>query len=444
MNRTELLKTAARLPLLAAGLFCLAFGVALSTKSGLGVSPSASLTYLMSEIFPAVSMGTFTTLLNVVYCLIQIAVLRRAWRPVRLLQMAVVFLFGYFTDFTLSLVAPLQVENYFLRLGLCVLSCAIMGFGVFLEVRANVIVMASEGAISAIAGALRRDFGQVKIVNDCVCVVLSVVISLLVFGSVRSVREGTVIAALLVGMFTQLYNRHIHILAPKPATAPAPEDAWAKDYPLVVTIEREFGSGGSEIGRALAEKLGVPFYDYELIQKVAEETGLPFQRVERREERIRGLLYALYNQANAYSPDLSAQDAIFEAQRKVIGDLSRQSCVIVGRLGGYILKTRPNTLHLFISAKEEFRADRIAERYGLTPEKALETVRREDELRHSYAQHFTGQPWGLARHYRLCLDTSAYGVPESLRIIQEALKDFRAMYIGGGAPADEASLPSQS
>ena len=126
MEKRPVRETALRILMLGAGLFCLAFGVALSTKSGLGVSPSASLTYLMSTIFPAVSMGTFTTLLNVAYCLIQIAVLRRNWRPVRLLQLAVVFVFGYFTDVTLALVAPLELENYFLRLGLCILSCAVM------------------------------------------------------------------------------------------------------------------------------------------------------------------------------------------------------------------------------------------------------------------------------------------------------------------------------
>ncbi|MBR1660383.1 MAG: cytidylate kinase family protein [Oscillospiraceae bacterium] len=432
MSKEKLRAAALRLPLLIAGLFFLAFGVALSTKSGLGVSPSASLTYLLSQIFPAVSMGTFTTLLNVLYTLIQIAVLGKKWRPWRLLQLAVVFVFGYFTDFTLALVAPLSVEKYILRLALCVLSCAIMGFGVFLEVKANVIVMASEGAISAIAAAVKRDFGQIKIINDCICVLLSVVISLLVLGKVSSVREGTIIAAVLVGLCTQFFNRHIHIFDPQKAAPEAEQETdWAKDYPLVITIEREFGSGGTEIGKALAEKLGIKFYDYDLIQKVAEETGLPFERVERKEERIRGLFYTLYNQANAYSNDLSSQDAIFEAQRKIIEELSKDSCVIMGRLGAYILKTRPNTLHMFISAKEEFRAARIARQYRLSPEQALETVRREDELRHSYAQHFTGQPWGQAQHYRLCLDSSAYGIEQSLRIIREALKDFRAMYIGG-------------
>lgn len=421
-----------RLITLVAGLFILAFGIALSTKSGLGVSPSSSLAYLLSEIFP-LSMGTFTTLMNVCYLLIQLVLLRKAFKPTRLLQLVVVFLFGYFTDFTLALVAPISVTNYFARLALCVVSCAIMGLGVFLEVKAGIISMASEGALSVIAGKANKDFGQIKIINDCICVVASVAISLLAFRELRAVREGTITAAVLVGLFTQLCGRLIRLpwlAAAKAPEAAEPEADWAKDYPLVVTIEREFGSGGHEIGAALAKALGVKFYDEELIQKVAEETGLPFERVQKGEERINALAYALYNQTHAYTNEMSAQDAIFEGQKKVLHSISgKESCVIVGRLGSYILKDRPNSMHIFLSAKEEFRAGRIAAEYKVSREQALDMVKKVDNLRHNYCRHFTGTPWGLARHYRLCIDTSAYGIAESLRIIQDSLKDFHSMYL---------------
>ena len=421
-----------RVVCLVLGLFILAFGIALSTKCGLGVSPSSGLAYLLSEIFP-LSMGAFTTLMNVCYLLIQLLILRKKFHPSRLLQLLVVFLFGYFTDFTLMLVAPIEVENYFLQLLLCVGACAVMGLGLFLEVRARVISMASEGALSVIAAARGRDFGQIKIINDCVCVIATVVISWFAFHEIHAVREGTIIAAVLVGLFTQFYGRHIHIKWLEPAalrTETEPETDWAKDYPLVVTIEREFGSGGRAIGMALAEKLGIKFYDEELISKTAEETGLPFERVQKGEESIRRLAYALYNQTHAYTTEMSAQDAIFEAQKKVIRSLAdRESCVIMGRLGAYILKERPNSMHIFISAKEEFRASRIAKEYEVGRERAMEMVRNVDALRHNYCRHFTGSPWGMARHYRLCVDTSAYGIDESLRIIRESLKDFRAMYI---------------
>ena len=122
---------AIRAVMLVAGLFCIAFGVALSTKSGLGVSPSAGLPYLFSRILP-VSMGTLTTLVNILFVVAQIALLRRDYRPVQLLQLLVVFVFGSFTDLTLSLVEPLALDGYATRLILCVASCAVMAFGVFL------------------------------------------------------------------------------------------------------------------------------------------------------------------------------------------------------------------------------------------------------------------------------------------------------------------------
>ena len=422
-----------RLPFLVLGLFILAFGIALSTKSGLGVSPSSSLAYLLSELFP-LSMGMFTTLMNVVYILIQLLILGKRFHPSRLLQLLVVFLFGYFTDFTLMLVAPIQVDHYPGKLLLCIASCIIMGFGVFLEVKSNVISMASEGALSVIAAKTGKDFGQIKIVNDCICVVASVILSLIFFHEIHAVREGTVIAAVLVGMVTQFCNRHFHIRIlerdNKHFDETVPGTDWSKEYPLVITIEREFGSGGREIGSMLSKILEVPCYDEELIQKTAEETGLPFERVQKSEERINSLAYALYNQTNAYTNEMSAQDSIFEAQKKIISSFAdRESCVIIGRHGAFILKNRPNTLHIFISAKEEFRAARIAGEYHLEQSTAMELVRKVDALRHNYCRHFTGSPWGLARHYRLCLDTSAYGIDESVRIIREALKDFQPMYL---------------
>lgn len=427
-TRTDLIP---RVLTLVAGLFILAFGIALSTKSGLGVSPSSSLAYLLSEFLP-LSMGNFTMLMNLIYMLIQLVLLRRGFKPVRLLQLAVVFLFGYFTDFTLALVAPIQIENYLLQLLLCLVSCVIMGLGIYLEVKPNVISMASEGAFSVIAAKTGREFGRIKIINDCICVVASVAISLLVFGEVRAVREGTVIAAILVGLCTQFWARLLPLpwlaAARAEKSAESPEETAAREHPLVVTIEREFGSGGHEIGKALAEQLGIRFYDYELIQKVAEETGLPYERVKHGEEQINALAYALYHQTYAYTNEMSTQDAIFEAQKKVLRDIAaRESCVIVGRLGSFILKDRPNSMHIFISAKEEFRAGRIAAEYRVSPEKALDMVKKVDGLRANYCRHFTGTPWGLARHYRLCLDTSAYGIPESLRIIEDSLKDFRSI-----------------
>ena len=421
-----------KLLVLIAGLFILAFGIALSSKSGIGVSPSASLSYVLSLIFP-LSMGTFTMIVNAVFILIQILLLGRNYKPVNLLQAAVVFVFGYFTDLTLSLVAPLQVEAYPLRLILCIVSCIIMAFGVFLEVKASLIVMASEGAISVISEKAHLDFGTVKIIIDWGFIALSCVISLAAFRALNGVREGTVIAAFLVGFFIRLYNRRIRFvdhfleIGADISPAPLPQVPGSDTYPLVITIERELGSGGHQIGLEVSRRLGIPFYDYELIAETARATGLPADQVQKDEERMGiGILSELYKNSYAESQIKSREEEIFRGQMQVIRELaSRESCVIVGRLGGYILRGRPNTLNLFFSADRQFRAERIAAEKGLSVESALSLVKREDQARAAYCLHFTGTPWGLATHYGMTLHTSDYGIDNSINMVMAALEQAR-------------------
>ena len=418
----------ARLLVLLAGLFCIAFGVALSTKSGLGVSPSASLPYLLSSIFP-VSMGTFTTLINVGFIFVQIALLRRSYNPVQLLQLAVVLLFGFFTDFTIGLVAPLEVNHYLVRLALCLASCAVMGFGLYLEVKAGLIVMASEGAISAVAQVTGRDFGKVKIAVDCGFVVAGTALSLLYFHTLLGIREGTILAAILVGLFVQQYNKRLHFLAPLLGEEIArPVHPAAPETPLIITIERELGSGGHELGQRLADALGIPFYDYALIEKAAEATGFAIEDVRQSEERMgTGLLHSLYQNSYATSQKSSRQDQIFAAQSQVIRAYAAAgSCVIVGRLGSYVLRGRKNCFHIFVTASEAFRAQRIQAEDGSTPEEALQRLHREDAFRRNYCQHFTGEPWGMAHHYALTLDTSVYQVDGALALVLAALQQQAA------------------
>jgi len=423
-------KIVTRFIILVAGLFILAFGIALSSKSGLGVSPSASLAYVLSQIFP-LSMGLFTTLINVFFVLLQILLLRKNYKVINLLQLVVVFIFGYFTDFTLKIVEPLNIEAYPLKLVLCIVSCMIMALGVFLEVKAGLMVMASEGAISAISGLTGKDFGTIKIILDWGFIAASCIISFVAFGALVGVREGTVIAAFLVGTFVRIYNKRLkfvdRLLAVPQEETPA-YAASAGEVPFVITIERELGSGGNEIGMKLAEKLGIGFYDYALIQETAVRTGLPAEEVTKDEERTgRGILYSLYRNSYAMSQTNSRQDEIFEAQKKVIRDIaSKESCVIVGRLGAFILKDRGNTFDIFLSGARPFRAERLSQRYGISFNEALQTVEKEDHLRANYCMNYTGMPWGLVPHYDLSLRTSEYGIDKSFEIIAKAVDSFRS------------------
>lgn len=427
MNKPKLTlpdKLPARLLFLALGLFLIAFGVALSTKSGLGVSPSASIPYVLCRVTP-LSMGMWTTIINLLMVAAQIVLLRRDYRPVQLLQIVVVFLFGSFTDLTIAMVEPLAVSAYPLRLLLCVVSCMIMALGLYLEVKAGLITMSSEGAINAVVKIFHTDFGKTKMALDCTFVAVGCILSLIFLHGIQGVREGTIIAALLVGMCVQRYNKWFAFAerwlnGTPEAAAEIPEGGEA---PLVITIEREFGTGGHEIGEALARELDVPFYDYDLIARTAAAAGLTTEEVAHSEEKLpNGLIYTLYNQSFAASRNVSMQDAIFHAQSKIIRELAAKgSCVIVGRLGAYVLKDRPNCFHIFVSANHEFRARRVEKSSNVSYKKALQLVRNEDIARANHCMYFTGAPWGLAKHYALTLDSSKYDIAGSIRTILDAL-----------------------
>ena len=407
-----------RTVMLVTGLFFLALGIALSTKSGLGVSPISSLPYALSQIFP-LSMGVFTTAENLVFLLLQVILLGRNFKPQRLLQLAVVFAFGYFTDFTLRLVAPLTVAAYPARLGLSVLSCAVTGFGIFLEIRARLVVMSNEGALSVISDKTGKEFGTVKIFNDLTIVVLTLIVSLLALRRVVGVREGTLLSAFLVGIFAQFFHRHIRVfdavLDESRAEMPAPGAA----APLVITFTRQWGTGGHDVAERLARELGLPFYDYGFVTKAAgnlEGANLP-----RDAGYVTGFLYTMYNQANSFARDQSDEDRLFEAEGREVRKLAREeSCVIISRLAPYYLRRHPNVFNIFLSANDEVRLNNLY-RPGVDRDRLLELIHREDEMRNEYCLRYAGVPWALARHFQLSLDMSRYSVEETVGLIRSVL-----------------------
>ena len=306
----------------------------------------------------------------------------------------------------------------------------VMALGVFLEVKAHLIVMPSEGAISAISEKVHLDFGIVKIILDWGFIVISCAISLIVFHKLNGVREGTVIAAFLVGYCTRFFNKHIKFLDKflelEPDMPESPVFAGI-NYPLVITIERELGCGGHKIGEEIAKRLGIPFYDYAIISETAKEMGLPADEVQKNEERMGvGLISAIARNNDAETQIRSKEEEIFRSQVRVIRELAaKESCVIVGRLGAYILKGRPKTLNLFFSADRGFRTERIAKEHQISLEEAGELVRKEDRCRAQYCKHFTGMPWGLAAHYGMTLHTSDYGIDRSVEMVMSALEQAK-------------------
>jgi len=415
---------------LVAGLFVMACGVALSVKAQLGVSPISCIPYVYSVRYP-LSMGTTTIVFNVLLILLQIAVLGRAYKPFQLVQLPVVFLFGAFTDLALYLTRGLEAGSYAGQLGLCLASCAVIGFGVFIEVKAKVTYLAGEGLALALAERFKAEFGKAKIFTDCSMVTLGVLSSLVLLGRLAGLREGTLIAAVVVGYLARFYCRKLTFLdgltraAETEPAAPARPAASTVAPKLTITISREFGSGGREIGRLVAERLGIGFYDKELIRLTAEKSGFTPEYIKTHEQRLaHTLLFSLYEQNYAYVDEQRPPlEALFLIQSKIIREIGeRESCVIVGRCANYVLKDSPGCFSVFIHADPEFRRARYLQEFGGSPEAAARELEQLNRDRDNYCRHYTGRERGRAEFYDLCLDSSRTGIEGAVELIVDAVK----------------------
>lgn len=200
----------------------------------------------------------------------------------------------------------------------------------------------------------------------------------------------------------------------------------------IITISREYGSGGRQIGRMAAERLGVGFYDKELIDAAAKEIGFPPELIEDREQRLtNSLLYnfavgAVYGVAYPREPkisDLPLAEQIFVAQKKAIEDAAKKgSCVFIGRCADYILRSRPDVLRVFIYADREIRKRRAAEEYGVLAESVDEFMYQNDKRRRIHYENYTNQKWGSRENYDLLLNSGDLGIEKCVQLICAAVK----------------------
>ena len=190
----------------------------------------------------------------------------------------------------------------------------------------------------------------------------------------------------------------------------------------IITISRQFGSGGRTVGHMVAEKLGIPFYDKELVDHIALESGFAPKFIEEHGEHSPGKSFLSYAFAPQGIPGvmngLSTADFLWNIQCGVILQLAEKGpCVIVGRNADYILKDRENVLHTFIHADTDFRAERIVRLYGESEKSPLSRLQEKDKRRSVNYQHYTGRVWGAAENYDISLNTSVIGVERAAEII---------------------------
>lgn len=392
------------------GLFINSLGVAMITKADLGTSPISSIPYVLSLNFPF-TLGEFTIYFSLLLILLQLFILRKNFKLEHLLQIPISIAFGYFIDISMILLGFINPSTYIQKIIYLLLGCIILGFGVFSEVFADVAMLPGESFVRAVVFVWHTEFGTTKIVFDVSMTVIAGLLSFLFTQQLHGVREGTIIAALLVGFIARLFGRWLSFLEPAFFQKADMENEVTENLQTsyIITIDRQYGSGGREIGKKLAEKLGFTFYDNEIIQQAAKSTGYTIDYIEKNDESMtNSLIYDLVTQMYAYSSKNPApKDAIFEAESSIIQKIaSKGNCVIMGRCADYILKNNTSCLKVFLHAPSDYRIERIMSTEHLSEKEAAAKIQQMNHQRADYYHYYTHQAWGLAKNYHLTLDTS--------------------------------------
>ena len=196
------------------------------------------------------------------------------------------------------------------------------------------------------------------------------------------------------------------------------------DNKFVITIGRQFGSCGKEIGHELAKRFGIAFYDKELIALASKESGLCQEFFEKADEKNSGNLLQAFAAGFTFGPfqynDFLSNDKLFQIQSDVIRKVAGEhSCVIVGRCADYILREHPRCANIFISASQEDRIARLCRIHGISEEAAAEKMNKADKKRSEYYNYYSYKTWGAAATYHLCIDSSVLGIDETVRFIEE-------------------------
>ena len=199
----------------------------------------------------------------------------------------------------------------------------------------------------------------------------------------------------------------------------------------VITIARGFGSGGKTIGRLLAQRLDIDYYDNDLIRLASEESGINLELFGKADEQVKTNLFKRYNRAYGSkilppdSDEFVSSDNLFNYQAKIIRDLAdKQNCIIIGRCGDYILKDNPNVIRLFVYADPKTCIKNVVDMYAVSPKEAHERIVSLDRARAAYYKYYTGKNWDDVRNYDLCINTSNIGFEKAVDIIIDYMKEL--------------------
>ena len=411
-----------------------AFGIAFITRALLGTSPITSITYVMS-MFTSLTMGQWTIVLNLGFMVLELPFMRKADLKsdivCYLLQIPTTLFFGSFIDVSMDALSWLQPEMYVLKIASLLSGCVILAVGIALEVKANVAMAAGEYFVKAIARRLRTDFGYTKLGFDSSLVALSCIVSYAVMGTIQGVREGTVVAAIVVGPIVHFISPWFKVfdrfLYPSGKTgrpagqASLPVEDFHPGH-RVITIAREFGSGGHLLGEMLSKELGIRLYDKEFIHLSAQESGMDEAYIRKNEQSIPSFwLKSVYAQnKNTVEQSMAPDDVLFVAESKIVQEAAaKEDCVIVGRCADFVLDGQPGLIRVFCCAGLDDARQRCVQEYGLPADKAESEIKRVNRKRMAHYEYYTGRKWGDPHHYDLVVNTSHVSIEEACRMIGE-------------------------
>ena len=200
---------------------------------------------------------------------------------------------------------------------------------------------------------------------------------------------------------------------------------------IVITIARQYGSGGRSIGLMLAERLGLNFYDKEIIRLASEASGLKEELFGRVDEYVSNAKPSWFKKNGVYtgeilppsSKDYTSEENLFNIQAKVMRDLAeKESCVIIGRCSNFVLKDNPNVISIFVHASDEFRIEKASEKLSMTGKELDEFLLKDDKRKMDFYRRFTGGEWYDARNYDLSLNSSKLGYEKCIREIRNRIE----------------------
>lgn len=417
--------------LFAVSLFVNAMGIAFITKALLGTSPITSVTYVLS-MFTPLTIGQWTIVLNLLFVLFELPFMTRKELKddlrMFLLQIPISLCFGTFIDLSMNMLYWLEPVKYIDQIIYLLVGCVILAAGITLEVKANVAMMAGEYFVRVISQRFHGEFGYVKLCFDITLVCIACLFSICFMSGIYGVREGTVAAALLVGPI-------VHFISPYYRCF----DKWINDVKdkdaialrniqhVIITIAREYGSGGHLLGEMLSKKLGIKLYDKEFIHLVAEKSGINEQYIKKNEQSIPSFWLKCIlgkNSEQSLERSLSSDDVLFVAESKIIQELAEKGpCIIVGRCADFVLRDYPNLIKVFCYSDLKSACVRCVQEYGVSEEKAESEIKRINHNRIAHYEYYTGEKWGEPHHYNLMINTGSIDLSVACNLIKSIYKN---------------------